>query len=111
MIIKWASPNPGKIMVRFELPSAIWAEAVYLVGDFNDWDETSLPMTQSRENEAWSITLELDADREYQFRYRVNETEWYNDWHADRYVPNRYGSDNSVVITRLEPEDKDEDPT
>ena len=101
MIKKAPSKNPGKVLVTFELPSAIWAERVNLVGEFNDWNTTNLPLHQDRDGQ-WRITLELDAGREYQFRYLVNGTDWYNDWHADRYVPNPFGSDNSVVVTTLE---------
>lgn len=99
MIKKAPSSNPGKVRVTFELPSTIWAASVHLVGDFNNWDEHSLPMTQTRNDATWRISLELDKGREYQFRYLVNGTDWHNDWHADRYVPNQYGSDNSVVVT------------
>ena len=101
MIKKQPSRKPGKMLVTFELPSAIWAEQVNLVGDMNDWSETSLLLIQERADGHWRITLELDADKEYRFRYLVNGTDWHNDWHADKYVPNEYGSDNSVVVTRL----------
>jgi hypothetical protein len=47
----------------------------------------------------FSLTLELDKEREYQFRYLVNGTEWHNDWEADKYVPNPFSGDNSVVVT------------
>jgi hypothetical protein len=56
-------------------------------------------MRQSRNNGNWRITLVLPKGREYQFRYLVNGRDWHNDWHADKYVPNKYGSDNSVVKT------------
>ena len=45
------------------------------------------------------LTLTLDPEREYQFRYLVNGTSWQNDAAADKYVPNAYGDDNSVVVT------------
>jgi hypothetical protein len=51
-------------------------------------------------------TLELEAGREYQYRYLLNGNEWHNDWHADRYVSNAYGGDNSVVITPCFVEDE-----
>jgi len=47
----------------------------------------------------FAITLELEKGREFQFRYLVNGTEWHNDWHADRYVPNPFSGDNSVFTT------------
>jgi hypothetical protein len=30
----------------------------------------------------------------------VNGAEWHNDWQADKYVPNPFSGDNSVVITQ-----------
>ena len=48
---------------------------------------------------AFTITLDLDIGREYQFRYLVDGTEWKNDEAADRYVPSPYpGVENSVVV-------------
>ena len=83
----------------FTLPSSIWAEWVSLVGDFNDWDTTQHEMKQSRTDGCWRITLTLAVGREYQFRYLIDGRDWHNDWHADKYAPNRYGTDNSVLIT------------
>ncbi len=84
--------------VTFTLPEAIKAESAYLVGDFNDWDEQATIMKKAR-NGHFSVTLELEKGREYQFRYLVNGTEWHNDWHADKYLPNPFSGDNSVVTT------------
>jgi hypothetical protein len=47
----------------------------------------------------FKTSLDLKAGTEYQFRYLVNGTEWHNDWEADRYLPNPYSGDNSVVAT------------
>jgi len=99
MITKEPYPDGKQMRVTFELPSSIWAERVNLVGDFNDWDTAANEMRQSRTDGAWRITLTLPAGREYQFRYLVNGRDWHNDWHADRYAPNLYGTDNSVVKT------------
>lgn len=82
--------------VTFILPEAIAAQTAHLVGDFNDWDTQATPMKQISGH--FQVTLKLAAGREYQFRYLVNGNEWYNDWNADRYTPNPYGGDNSVVI-------------
>ena len=84
--------------VTFYTPAAIEAETVYLVGDFNQWDEKSIPMDKLKDGR-FKAVLELDTDREYQFRYLVNGAEWHNDWEADKYVPNPFSGDNSVVIT------------
>ncbi len=85
--------------VTFTLPEAIKAETAYLVGDFNNWDEKATPMKMVKKSGQFSIALDLETGREYQFRYLVNGTEWHNDWHADKYVPNPFSGDNSVVTT------------
>ena len=86
------------VKVTFSLPEAVQGETVFLVGDFNNWDETATVMKRQK-NGSFTVTLDLDKSREYQFRYLVNSTEWHNDWEADKYVPNPYSGDNSVVVT------------
>lgn len=85
--------------VTFTLPEQIKAESAYLVGDFNNWDEKATAMKKAKKNGQFSITLELETGRDYQFRYLVNGTDWHNDWNADKYVPNPFSGDNSVVTT------------
>ena len=99
MIRKMPSRDPDSVVVRFELPSAIWADSVFLVGDFNDWDETATPMTRSRTDGTWSVTLQLKRGKEHQFRYLVHGHEWHNDWRADKYMANPFGGTNSVLVT------------
>ena len=99
MIKKEASPSAGKVFVTFEYPAAARATSVHLVGDFNRWNEQTTPMQRDGRAGVWRVRLELDKGREFQFRYLVDSTSWHNDWHADRYVPNIHGSDNSVIST------------
>ena len=98
MIRKEPVEDSDSVRVVFVLPPAIWAETVHLVGEFNKWSKTSHPMVWDRQREVWSISLVLKKGREYQFRYLVNGTEWQNEWDADRYEPNSFGGDNSVVV-------------
>jgi 1,4-alpha-glucan branching enzyme len=90
----------GKVKVEFTVPDAIAAEAetVFLVGDFNDWSETETPMTKFK-NGKFKTTLDLEAGKQYQFRYLVDGNQWHNDWDADRYMANPFSGDNSVVDT------------
>jgi 1,4-alpha-glucan branching enzyme len=93
-----------KVKVTFVLPEALMDEnikTVHLVGDFNEWSETATPLEQKKSS--YEVTIDLKHDREYQFRYLINQDQWHNDWHADRYVPNPFSGDNSVVST-YEPE-------
>lgn len=84
--------------VTFILPEVIKAETAHLVGDFNNWNESSIAMKRQKTGR-FTVTLELEKGREYQFRYLVNGNEWHNDWHADKYVPNPFSGDNSVIVT------------
>ena len=89
-----------KCKVTFELPPGIDdVQDVHLVGDFNDWDEHATQM-EKKKGGRFSITLDLPLNQDYQYRYLVNGTEWHNDWEADKYVPNPFSGDNSVVSTR-----------
>ena len=88
----------GQVRVRFTMPAMDGCDCLYLVGDFNEWSETAHPM-QRADDGGWSLMLELEPDRDYQYRYRMGEGVWHNDWKADAYVPNPYGADNSVVTT------------
>jgi 1,4-alpha-glucan branching enzyme len=94
---KTLKTKPKVTKVTFYAPASIKAETIHLVGDFNNWEETATAMKQGKDGR-FSVTLELDKGKEYQFRYLVNGTEWHNDWEADKYVPNPFSGDNSVVI-------------
>lgn len=99
MLIKEPSPRTDKVYVTFEFPAAAWVKQVHLAGDFNQWDQQATPLSHIASKGVWRVRMELNKGAEYQFRYWVNQSEWHNDWHADRYVPNIHGSDNSVVVT------------
>lgn len=98
MLKKQYLKSKGRCKVTFYTPPAIEAETVYLVGDFNDWDETATPMQMLKDGR-FKATVLLDTENEYQFRYLINKTEWHNDWDADKYVPNPFSGDNSVIVT------------
>lgn len=92
--------------VTFSLPASVQGETVHLVGDFNDWNEESLPMKRQKDG-SFTLVVNLEKGKEYQFRYLVNAAEWHNDWDADRYVPNPFSGDNSVVSTADTGEESD----
>lgn len=86
--------------VTFELPQAATSGAgkVALVGEFNSWD-TGSTLMKRRKDGSYSITIDLPASREYQFKYLIDDTYWENDWSADNYRPNNIGDcENSVVV-------------
>lgn len=86
----------GKVEVTFTMPRLDNVSKLYLVGDFNNWSIAEHPLTRAADG-SWSLALELEGGRAYQFRYFGDNEEWFNDWQADAYVPNQFGGDNSVV--------------
>jgi 1,4-alpha-glucan branching enzyme len=97
MIIKKITSIKSKTVanITFELPINIKATEAFVVGEFNNWDITANPLRKTKG--VWKTTLKLDTGKEYQFRYLVNGSEWYNDDAADDYLSNNLGSTNSVV--------------
>jgi len=85
--------------VTFRLPkeAAPTAEMVTVVGDFNDWDLKGTQMQKLKSGDFKAI-LELPCNEEFRFRYLVDSDHWENDWAADKYLPNQYGDDDSVVV-------------
>ncbi|MCX7045297.1 MAG: hypothetical protein NTX50_07440 [Candidatus Sumerlaeota bacterium] len=69
------------------------ASSVYLVGDFNGWDERATPM-QRHGGEQWAVDLKL-REGDYRFLYRVG-AQWFLDWEMPN-VPNPWGSDFSLL--------------
>lgn len=70
---------------------------VHIVGEFNNWSTRQTPMKKLKDG-AFTLTIDLEPGRKYQFRYLVDNLRWINDAAADGYVPSGFsGSDNSVV--------------
>ena len=88
----------GVCRVTFELPREVGAQNAYIVGDFNNWDERATPMKRMRDG-SFSAAVNLEAGKEYRFRYFLDDARWENDWHADAYIPNVFGTEDSVVRT------------
>ncbi|UCE07270.1 MAG: isoamylase early set domain-containing protein [bacterium] len=62
------------------------------------WDTKAIPLKKLK-NGSFTVTIDLETERGYQFRYLIDGKIWENDWEADKYVPTHFGdSDNSVVI-------------
>jgi len=83
--------------VTFEFPAEAKATSVTLCGEFNDWDKSTHVLKQ-RKNGSFSTTISLKPGSEYRFRYWIDGEHWENDWAADKYLPNEFGTDDSVVV-------------
>lgn len=81
MVRKTSSMQPGHISVTFEIPDSLWANQVYLAGDFVGTSQSKMPMQQGRDG-AWRLTVDLPAGQQYRYRYQIDQR-WYTEWSAD----------------------------
>ncbi len=71
------------------------ANRVFLAGDFNDWREGELIMTDDGDG-YWSARMRLPAG-EFKFRYYADGA-WYTDYAAFGVEPGRFGMDSVVRV-------------
>lgn len=98
-VIKQFNKTKPECKVTFRLGKEIakTANRVNLAGDFNDWDIESIPMIRLKNGE-YTASVNLLNGREYQFKYLIDGKEWVNEKEADKYTPNEFQSENSVVV-------------
>ena len=81
--------------VLFELSSK-GAQQIELVCEVNEWK--SVEMKKNRQG-AFRTRLRFPRERQFQFRYLVDQRVWVTDENADGYRPNRFGDSNSILDT------------
>ena len=95
MIEKKFTPKRTICKVTFTVP-ADWAEKeIAVVGDFNEWDVKANKM--ARKNGGWETEIRFTPETETKFRYFIDGKRWANDDNADGYLPNAYGTEDSVL--------------
>lgn len=88
--------DDANVLVAFELPTAVHADTVSLVGDFNGWSPDATPLAR-QDDGRFRVELTLPVGGRSRFRYLLDGHRWENDWAADDYAPNGLGSEDSVV--------------
>lgn len=83
--------------VKFSLEGEQYtnAKSIVLVGDFNLWKIGETPMKKTKG--VWSVSLDLETGKNYQFRYLIDGNIWENDPESDGYINSGLGSENSVL--------------
>ncbi|UZP69027.1 isoamylase early set domain-containing protein [Desulfovibrio mangrovi] len=84
--------------VKFSLnkDEANGCNELFVVGDFNGWNENACPMKKNKDG-SFSALVELETGKDYRFRY-LSKGQWYNDAEADRYEYCSFAmADNSVI--------------
>lgn len=92
-----ATPRPAvEVTVDFRMQADhLDAQSVHLVGEFNDWNSTTTPMTRAGSH--FVVAVPLHIGRTYRYKFLVDGQRWENDWNADSYVSNEFGGDDSVL--------------
>ena len=89
-----------KVTFKVEAEKAPKAKKVELLGSFNSWTpnkETSA--MRKLKDGSFTLTLDLPAASEYQFRYNIDGKLWENESQCDRLDSNGYGAEkNSVIV-------------
>jgi 1,4-alpha-glucan branching enzyme len=88
----------GLCHVQFIMQPELNVGAVWVNGDFNNWEPTSYPMARCGDG-SFERTIPLKVGQTYRFRYRLANGDWENDWGADDYADNACGGLDSVVMT------------
>jgi len=89
-----------KVTFKLQAEEVGEAESVYVLGDFNNWQQTEA-MKQLKDG-SFNITIDVESGRDYQFRYLINEERFINDSNADSYVVSPYGDSENSVISAIE---------
>ncbi|WP_105169601.1 isoamylase early set domain-containing protein [Pseudoalteromonas sp. T1lg23B] len=87
--------DEAEVTFEFSHPQA---KKVELVAEFTDWQP--LAMKFVKKDGAFKLKQRLPVDKQYHFKYLIDGSKWDNDHHADAYVPNSFGTENSVVNTQ-----------
>ena len=74
-------------------------DKVQLVGDFNEWNVNEAIDLKKFKNGTFKTTLDLDTEKEYQFKYLIDSERWENDGEADKYVNNGVSAEDNFVVT------------
>ncbi len=85
-----------KVTFKLSKELANGASKVNIAGEFNSWSETADEMNALKDG-SFSLSLDLETGRAYQFRYLLDGYNWVNDEAADHYLDSGFNSMNSVI--------------
>ena len=70
-----------------------------VLGSFNDWNYNSHRMRKLVKDGSFSIVIDLEINKEYEFKYLLDDKIWLNDDSADKEVSTHFGdSINSIIV-------------
>ena len=88
----------GSLKVTFVLSASEHDRPVSVVGTFNEWNAFAHPM-KKRSNGTRSVTVEVPAGDQFEFKYLADGGEWFCDPDADAVEVTEYCVHNSLLRT------------
>ena len=74
-------------------------KAVYVAGEFNQWNPTAKKMAYKAKGGLYTATVKLEAGKDYQYKFVIDGT-WCADPENTNAVPNDQGTFNSVITVK-----------
>ena len=96
MLKKQYAKDKKTCNVTFALSDEVNASSVTLHGDFTNWEKAPVKMRHYKDGN-FKAAVTLKAGKSYRFRYQLDGERWENDWQADAYAPNEFGTEDSIV--------------
>ncbi len=88
----------GSLKVTFVLLAAEHERPVSVLGSFNNWDPLVHPL-KKRSNGTRSVTVEVPAGTEFEFKYLAEGGQWFCDPDADAVEVRELSVHNSLLRT------------
>jgi len=87
--------------VTFRIPPEIGVnhKKANVLGSFNDWNKVSHRMKKLVKDASFSLTVDLEVGKEYEFKYLLDDTVWINDNDAEKQVETHFGDSSNSVIS------------
>jgi 1,4-alpha-glucan branching enzyme len=86
-----------KVTFALDADAINGAEKVAILGDFNNWNPSTHEMKKLKDG-SFKTTIDLETEKEYQFRYLVNDSLWINDNEADKFTYSGVASEENGVL-------------
>ena len=97
-MLRCTSARGDAVKVTFALPMSELDQPVSVLGDFNGWDPMAHPL-KKRSNGTRSVTVEMTAGTDYEFKYLTEGGQWFCDPDADLVEVPEFHVHNSLVRT------------
>lgn len=96
MVLMNPSSRSGQTVKHEFKIAAENAENVYLVGDFTNWEDNKVKMTDQDNNGIWEAQVELAKNKIYKYNYIVDDKKWITDPKVPS-VDDGFGGKTSVL--------------